>query len=323
MWLLLLVVLGLIFLYRWHRQSLILENLSDKYVFITGCDTGFGNLLAKQLDKRGMKVLAACLTNEGAEDLKKETSSRLQAIILDVTDSKSVSAAAEKVAATVGSKGLWGLVNNAGYALVLAPNEWQKKEDLLKVLNVNLIGMVDVTVHLLPLVRKSKGRIVNVSSSLGRLSIVGGGYCLSKYGVEAFSDSLRRELREFGIKVSIIEPGAFKTPMMSSVDAHLNNLKRLWENLPEETKDCYGKKYYEQFRNGLKALMGTANSRIYEVTNCMEHALTAVHPWTRYSPGWDAKLYYIPVSYLPTMLSDYLLCRSAPKPANEKTSKKY
>ncbi|XP_069614620.1 retinol dehydrogenase 7-like isoform X2 [Ranitomeya imitator] len=317
MWLLLLAVIGLIFLYRWYRQSLILGNLTDKYVFITGCDSGFGNLLAKQLDKRGMKVLAACLTNEGAENLKKETSSRLQTIILDVTDSKSVSAAAEKVAAMVGSKGLWGLVNNAGYALVLAPNEWQKKEDLLKVLNVNLIGMVDVTVHLLPLVRKSKGRIVNVSSSLGRLSAIGGGYCLSKYGVEAFSDSLRRELREFGTKVSIIEPGAFKTPMMFSADAHLNNLKRLWENLPKEIKDCYGKNYYEQFRNGLKALMGTANTRICEVTNCMEHALTAVNPWTRYSPGWDAKLYYIPVSYLPTVLSDYLLCRCAPKPANE------
>ncbi|XP_073519459.1 retinol dehydrogenase 7-like [Phyllobates terribilis] len=322
MWLLLLGVFGLIFLHRWYRQSLILENLNDKYVFITGCDTGFGNLLAKQLDKRGMKVLAACLTDQGAENLKKDTSSRLQTIILDVTDSKSVSSAAERVAATVGSKGLWGLVNNAGYAFVLAPNEWQKKEDLVNVLNVNLIGMVDVTVHLLPLVRKAQGRIVNVSSSLGRISTIGGGYPMSKYGVEAFSDSLRRELCEFGVKVSIIEPGAFLTPMMSSVDAHLNNLKRLWENLTEEIKDSYGKKYYEQFRNGLKALMEGSNTRLYVVANCMEHALTAVHPWTRYSPGWDAKLYYIPVSYLPTVLSDYLLCRSAPKPAKyERTIK--
>ncbi|XP_075190575.1 retinol dehydrogenase 7-like [Anomaloglossus baeobatrachus] len=321
MWLLLLVVLGLI-LYRWYRQSLILENLTDKYVFITGCDSGFGNLLAKQLDKRGMKVLAACLTDQGAESLKKETSRRLQTIILDVTDSKSVSSAAERVAATVGSSGLWGLVNNAGYAFVLAPNEWQTKEDLVKVLNVNLIGLVDVTLHLLPLIRKAQGRIVNVSSALGRLSIVGGGYPISKYGVEAFSDSLRRELCEFGVKVSIIEPGGFQTNMMLSADPHINNLKRLWGNLPEEIKDSYGKKYYEQFGNGLKSLMGTASPRIYKVPNCMEHALTAVHPWTRYAPGWDVKLYYIPVSYLPTVLSDYLLCRSAPKPSsNERPSK--
>ncbi|XP_073525146.1 retinol dehydrogenase 7-like [Phyllobates terribilis] len=322
MWILLLGVFGLIFLYRWYRQSLTLENLTDKYVFITGCDTGFGNLLAKQLDKHGMKVLAACLTDRGAENLKKETSSRLQTIILDVTDSKSVSSAAEMVAATVGHKGLWGLVNNAGYALVLAPNEWQKK-DLLRVLNVNLIGMVDVTLHLLPLVRKAQGRIVNVTSAFGRLSAIGGGYPMSKYAVEAFSDSLRRELREFGVKVSIIEPGAFQTEIVRSVDVHINNLKRLWENLPKEIKDSYGKKYYEQFGNGLKTLLGAASPKLYEVTNCMEHALTAVHPWTRYSPGWDAKLYYIPLSYLPAVLSDYLLCRSAPKPATMKDQAKH
>ncbi|XP_069614614.1 retinol dehydrogenase 7-like [Ranitomeya imitator] len=317
MWLLLLVVFVLIFLYRWHRQSLILENLTDKYVFITGCDSGFGNLLAKQLDKRGMKVLAACLTNQGAENLKKETSSRLQTIILDVTDNKSVSAAAEKVAATVGSKGLWGLVNNAGYAFALAPNEWQKKEDFLKVLNVNLIGMVDVTLNLLPHLRKAKGRIVNVSSVVGRLSYVGGGYSLSKFGVEAFSDSLRRELREFGVKVSIVEPGAFQTMMVLSTDAHVNNLKRLWGNLSTEIKEIYGKQYYEQYENILKSLPKTGSPKIYKVTNCMEHALTAVHPWTRYSPGWDAKLYYIPLSYLPTVLSDYLLAEYAPKPAHK------
>ncbi|XP_073432981.1 17-beta-hydroxysteroid dehydrogenase type 6-like isoform X4 [Dendrobates tinctorius] len=360
MWLLLLVVFCLIFLYRWHRQSLILENLSDKYVFITGCDTGFGNLLAKQLDKRGMKVLAACLTNEGAENLKKETSSRLQAIILDITDSKSVSAAAEKVAATVGSKGLWGLVNNAGCTSVAVPIEWLKKEDFLKVLNVNLIGMVDVTVHLLHLVRKAQGRIVNVSSSLGRLTFpCVSGYSMSKYGVEAFSDALRIELSDFGVKVSIIEPGSFQTRMLLSVDDNINNISRIWNNLPKEIKDSYGKQYYESWSflgssfqthmphsareshllrhtllhichnilstgravwqciNCSKRLPGLAIPRLYEATNCMEHALTAVHPWTRYSPGWDSKLYIIPISYFPTVLSDYLLCRYIPKVAHK------
>ncbi|KAG8536948.1 hypothetical protein GDO81_025363 [Engystomops pustulosus] len=170
---------------------MILDNITGKYVFITGCDTGFGNLLAKQLDKRGMKVLAACLTEDGAENLKKETSSRLQTIILDVTDSKSVSSAAERVSKIVGNEGLWGLVNNAGCMTAFTPNEWQKKEDFVKVINVNLIGMIDVTLHLLPLVRKAQGRIVNVSSVFGRLSTVGGAYCMSKYGVEAFSDTLR------------------------------------------------------------------------------------------------------------------------------------
>ncbi|XP_071991048.1 short-chain dehydrogenase/reductase family 9C member 7-like [Engystomops pustulosus] len=320
MWLLLLVVFLLLFLYRWYRQSMILDNITGKYVFITGCDTGFGSLLAKQLDKRGMKVLAACLTEDGAENLKKETSSRLQTIILDVSDSKSVSSAAERVSKIVGNEGLWGLVNNAGCIVAFTPNEWQKKEDFVKVINVNLIGMIDVTLHLLPLVRKAQGRIVNVSSAVGRLAIVGGAYCMSKYGVEAFSDTLRRELRDFGVKVSIIEPGAFQTTVILSVDFYANQIKQLWENLPTEVKESYGQQYYEQTVKALQALFGTASPKIYKVTNSMEHALTAVYPWTRYSPGWDAKLIYLPLSYLPTVLSDYWLRRFAPKPAHKVTS---
>ncbi|XP_018425091.1 PREDICTED: retinol dehydrogenase 3-like [Nanorana parkeri] len=310
----LLVVLGLILLYRWYRQSHILENLSHKYVFITGCDSGFGNLLAKQLDKRGMKVLAACLTETGAKNLKKETSSRLQTRILDITDSKSVSSAAEWVTAIVKKEGLWGLVNNAGFGVNFGPNEWQTKEDFSKVLNVNLLGTIDVTIHLLHLVRKAQGRIVIVSSGAGRLAVIGGGYCPSKFGLEAFSDSLRREMREFGVKVSIIEPGGFKTPMALAQDIHRNYLTRLWEKLPAQIKESYGEDYYKQSFKALKALTEATSSKLYKVTDCMEHALTAVYPWTRYSPGWDCKLYYLPVSYLPTAISDYLLCRSAPKP---------
>lgn len=89
------------------------------------------------------------------------------------------------------SSGLWGLVNNAGVSVPTAPNEWLTKEEFMKILDINLIGVFDVTVHMLPLVRKAKGRIVNVSSIMGRISYFGGGYCPSKYGVEAFSDSLR------------------------------------------------------------------------------------------------------------------------------------
>lgn len=87
--------------------------------------------------------------------------------------------------------GLWGLVNNAGISVPTAPNEWLTKEDFKKIIDINLLGVVDVTIHMLPLIRRAKGRIVNVASIMGRISLFGGGYCPSKYGVEAFSDSLR------------------------------------------------------------------------------------------------------------------------------------
>lgn len=89
------------------------------------------------------------------------------------------------------SAGLWGLVNNAGRSVPIGPTEWMRLEDFKKVLDVNLIGVIDVTLHFLPLLKKAQGRVVNVASILGRLSITGGGYCISKWGVEAFSDSLR------------------------------------------------------------------------------------------------------------------------------------
>ncbi|KAG8540832.1 hypothetical protein GDO81_030239 [Engystomops pustulosus] len=191
MWLHLLVLVVIIFLYRWYRYSLTLENLSDKYVLITGCDSGFGNQLAKRLDELGMRVLATCLTEQGADNLKKETSSRLQTVILDIANTSSVHSVATWVSNILGEKDLWGLVNNAGTGMPGAPNEWLSREDFAKVLNVNLLGPIDVTLKLLPLLRKSKGRIVNVSSIVGRVTFCGGGYCISKFGVEAFSDSLR------------------------------------------------------------------------------------------------------------------------------------
>ncbi|XP_075447554.1 retinol dehydrogenase 16-like [Ascaphus truei] len=311
MWLPLLVLFALIFLYRWHRQRQTLQNLSDKYVLITGCDTGFGNLLAKQLDRLGLRVLAACLTERGAEDLKKETSSRLQTVILDVSDSKSVSSAAKWVTGTIKGTGLWGLVNNAGILIPMAPNEWLRKDDFRKVLDVNLLGMIDVTLTLLPLIRKAQGRIVNVSSIAGRLSLCGGGYCISKYGVEAFSDSIRKELKPFGVKVSIIAPDFFKTLILDSGRLQ-ENIQRIWSNLPQEIRQCYGVRYFEYNCKFIDVIASRGSSKLTVVTDCMEHALTAVHPQTRYSAGLYAKMFYIPLSYLPTWVADYMLA-SYPK----------
>ncbi|XP_063808545.1 retinol dehydrogenase 16-like isoform X1 [Pseudophryne corroboree] len=314
MWVLLLVLLTVIYLFRWNRNKQILPNLTDKYVLITGCDSGFGNLAAKQLDKRGLHVLAACLSQRGAESLKKETSNRLKTVILDVTDSQSVSSAAKWVAGIVGDKGLWGVVNNAGVAVPTAPNEWLNKEDFSKILNVNLLGVVDVTLKMLPLIRKARGRVVNVASIAGRLTICGGGYCMSKYGVESFSDSIRRELARFGVKVCIIEPGFFMTQM---TDAKLmkENLKNTWTRLPEEIRRSYGLAYYEKFCRTTDHSFSTSSSKLHLVSDSMEHALTAVYPKTRYSAGWDAKLLYLPLSYLPTAITDFLFSIVLPTPA--------
>ncbi|XP_040196895.1 retinol dehydrogenase 16-like [Rana temporaria] len=314
MWLPLLLVMALILLYRWYRQSRLLENLTDKYVFITGCDTGFGYLLAKQLDKHGMRVLAACLTETGSEKLKKETSSRLQTTILDVANTQSVNSAALWVEENVRNKGLWGLVNNAGIGIPTAPNSWLRREDFVKVLNVNLLGMIDVTLCLLPLIRRARGRIINMSSVMGRLAFVGGGYSISRFGVEAFSDSLRRELQPFGVKVCIIEPSSFKTPA-TDIQTTIQSLTDVWAQAPLWAKNSYGQQYFQDYCRFIEYRLSKCDPHINQVTDCIEHALTAVNPWTRYSVGWMTKLYFVPVSYLPTFISDYLLAHPLKTPS--------
>ena len=105
MWLYLVTLVGLYYLLRWYRERQVVSHLQDKHVFITGCDSGFGNLLARVLDRRGMRVLAACLTEQGAEELRNKTSDRLETVILDVTKTESIVAATQWVKERVGNRG--------------------------------------------------------------------------------------------------------------------------------------------------------------------------------------------------------------------------
>ncbi|XP_029315238.1 LOW QUALITY PROTEIN: retinol dehydrogenase 1 [Cottoperca gobio] len=300
---------------RWYiRDSYKVDGFNQKHVFITGCDSGFGNLLARQLDGKGFPVMAACLTEKGASDLEAVTSPRLKTLLLNVTDSASIRRAVEFVSKEVGERGLWGLVNNAGRSVPIGPTEWMQLEDFTKVLDVNLMGVIEVTLKFLPLLKKAKGRVVNVASILGRLSLTGGGYCLSKWGVEAFSDSLRRDMQHFGIKVSIIEPGFFKTAV-TRLDLIEADLRRLWTRLPRDVKDSYGDTYLADYVKAQGFSMSILCSPdISKVTWCMEHALASLFPRTRYAAGWDAKLFWIPLSYLPSFVSDFVINVLLPLP---------
>ncbi|XP_058510063.1 retinol dehydrogenase 1 [Solea solea] len=302
----------------WYiRDSYKVCGFSQKHVFITGCDSGFGNLLARQLDAKGFRVIAACLTEKGAADLSAAASSRLKTIQLNVTDSASIKRAVEFVSREVGERGLWGLVNNAGRSTPIGPIDWLCIEDFTKVLNVNLIGVVDVTLQSLPLLKKAQGRVVNVASILGRLALTGGGYSLSKHGVEAFSDSLRKDMKPFRVKVSIIEPGFFKTAVTQQ-DLIEADLRRLWSLLPQDVKASYGATYLEDYVKAQNFSLGVLCSPdISKVTWCMQHALTACFPRTRYSAGWDAKLLWIPLSYCPSFISDFIIKVILPPPTGE------
>lgn len=121
-----LYILGLValwFVYRWYKESKKVPNKEDKYVYISGCDSGFGNLLAKHLDKLGFRVIAGCYTEKGEDELKKVSSERLTTTHLDVTDSESVSKVAAFIRTLVGQKGTWLHTTRREISGILQQNE--------------------------------------------------------------------------------------------------------------------------------------------------------------------------------------------------------
>uniref|UniRef100_A0A8C6Q6R0 Dehydrogenase/reductase (SDR family) member 9 n=1 Tax=Nothobranchius furzeri TaxID=105023 RepID=A0A8C6Q6R0_NOTFU len=310
----LLYILGLVaawFIYRWYKESKRVPNEGDKYVFITGCDSGFGNNLAKHLDKLGFRVIAGCYTEKGEIELKKVSSERLTTIPLDVTKSESIKKRRVRFSWKVR---LWAVVNNAGVGTPSGPCDWLNVEDYKSMLAVNLNGVIDVTLSVLQLIKKAKGRVVNVASVFGRISPFGGPYCVSKYGVEAFNDSLRLNVAPFGVKVLCIEPGFFKTSM-SDTAVLKSNMKKLWDRLPQETKDDYGPAFLDIMLEQMdERSRQFTDGDLMKVVSCMEHAISALHPRYRYSPGWDAKFFWLPLSYMPSCLVDRFFLRYTPHP---------
>ncbi|XP_068602201.1 dehydrogenase/reductase SDR family member 9 [Brachionichthys hirsutus] len=313
MFLYLLVLVALWFCYRWYKERKRVSNEDDKYVYITGCDTGFGNLLARHLDQLGYRVIAGCYTEKGEVELKKATSDRLTTVHLDVSDSISVRKATSLIQTLVGQKGVWAVVNNAGISLPSSPVDWLTFEDYKPMLAVNLCGVIDVTLNILPLIKMARGRVVNISSVFGRISPFGGPYCVSKYGVEAFNDSLRINMLPYGVKVACVEPGFFKTNV-TDFDATKSNLTKLWDRLPQDVKGAYGEDYLDTFLKHLNRQMQLlTDGDLMKVIDCMEHAIGAVHPRTRYSAGWDAKFLWLPLSYMPTWIFDSFFWKIIPK----------
>ncbi|XP_068165592.1 retinol dehydrogenase 7-like [Antennarius striatus] len=307
-----LFLLGLVvfyYLYRWVRELPRVPDKGNKYVYITGCDSGFGNLLARHLDKQGFRVIAGCFTEKGEVDLKKSCSPNLTTAHLDVRSKESVDNVAAMIEDKVGDLGLWAVVNNAGVAIPTAPHDWLVIDDYKSMLDVNLLGVISVTLSVLPLIKKARGRVVNVASVFGRISATGGPYTISKYGVEAFNDSLRLNMAPFGVKVLCIEPGFFKTNV-TDVSILRKNLKMLWDRMPQEVRDDYGTEFLQKMLGIiLNQVAQMSDGDLMKVVSCMEHAIAATWPRIRYSPGWDAKFFWLPLSYMPSCVSDYVLSR--------------
>uniref|UniRef100_A0A914UTJ2 Uncharacterized protein n=1 Tax=Plectus sambesii TaxID=2011161 RepID=A0A914UTJ2_9BILA len=174
------------FIVRHYLEKLLLPNLEQRHVFVTGCDTGFGHLLALQLAKHNIPVFAGCFTEKGAEELKKKAKSlnqgKIETVQLDVTNQESVDKAFDTVKKSLGSnKGLWALVNNAGAIGTNGPDDWLTVADYQNIMEPNALGVIRVTQKFKSLVKMEKGRIITVASVAGRVPFASAGpYCMSK-----------------------------------------------------------------------------------------------------------------------------------------------
>ncbi|EDV26643.1 uncharacterized protein TRIADDRAFT_54855 [Trichoplax adhaerens] len=221
-----------------------INGIREKYVLVTGCDSGFGLLLTEQLDRLGVKVFAACLLQKSVDEIGQKYSHAIP-FTMNVTDSEDI----RKGVAFVKQKlpeneGLWGVVNNAG-VVGCGYAEWLTRKDFMKVLDVNLLGVIDVTVQFLHLIQKAKGRVVNIGSLLGRHhETFAAPYVVSKFGVLGFSDSLRMEMRPFGVSVHNICPGYFQTGLVRSASDIMRHFEA---TLDKELISRYGKEHMKEY----------------------------------------------------------------------------
>jgi NAD(P)-dependent dehydrogenase (short-subunit alcohol dehydrogenase family) len=205
---------------------------------VTGASTGIGRATALRLDRAGHRVLATVRREEDGSALAGAASERLEPLRLDVTDRESIAATAERLDGG-GDSRLDGLVNNAGTAIA-GPLELLPIDDFREQLEINLVGQVAVTQAMLPALRRARGRIVFVSSIGGRMAFpFNGPYHASKWAIEAVGESLRNELRPWGIEVSLVEPGSVATPIWAKGQARADEFLDSPE-VGEEAARLYG-----------------------------------------------------------------------------------
>ena len=268
---------------------------------ITGSSTGIGRATALRLDRAGFQVFAGVRNRGDAEELEAAGSERLEPVIIDVTDEGTIEATRERIEQVTGGR-LDALVNNAGI-VVAGPLETLEIDSLRRQLDVNVTGQVAVTQAFLPQIRAARGRIVLIASIGGRMALpYMSPYHASKFGLEAIGDSLRQEMKPFGVDVSIVEPGSIKTPFWGK---GTDQIEPMLQAMSPEQRHLYEPRALAAAEGARKAEeRGIAPDR---VAKAIEHALTSSRPKTRYLVGPDARVQAALHKLLPDRLLDRLV----------------
>jgi len=264
------------------------------YVLVTGAASGIGRATALLLARKGFGVYATDMSETGLDDLRSRDN--IEAFKLDITDDSDV----DRVSGAIEGRGagLFALVNNAG---IFNPGPLMElpMERLMQQYNVNVFGTHRITRALFPLLLKSRGRIVNLSSLAGYVATpFSGPYASSKHAIEGWSDALRRELAPLGVKVMVVEPALINTP--------------LWDrDLGGRIEQYRGSMFYEANRKKLEheaAEAKTHGVRPEVVAEAIYRTLIAPNPKPRYLVTNHPVLHRL-VRFLPDRVLDRLLAK--------------
>jgi short-subunit dehydrogenase len=275
-----------------------------KAIVITGASTGIGKACALYLDTLGYRVFAGVRKQADGNNLKKEASERLTPVILDVTSSKSIAEAAGIIEKETGGE-LCGLINNAGLGLGGAL-EMTPVTEIRKLMDVNVIGLLSVTKAFIPMLRKNRGRIINIGSTASLLAAPGASvYSASKFAVRAITDSLRRELQPFGISVILVAPGAVESEIWDKGKTYQEELGKTVES---EIAQLYAPliKFGEKLNKEAKKIPAS------DVAKHVAHALTSGKPKSYYLVGHDVKG-AAKAAKIPRWLLDWMILKRVQK----------
>jgi len=262
-------------------------------VLVTGASSGIGLATAKLLSESGYRVFG------GVRRLSDHAPTAFSEIVLDVSRPESIAAAKLEIETALNGAGLAGLVNNAGLADV-APIEFNPVEKFREVFEVNVFGMVAVTQAFLPLIHRERGRIINIGSIGGMITIpFGATLCASKHAVEALSDCLRLELHAAGIHVTCLQPASINSGSAEKLAAQN---ERTIATLPPEGQRRYG----GVLRRFMKVTLEseTKGSPPSVVAEAVLDVLRAKNPPSRRLVGKDGWLLKFAAKGIPDALRD-------------------
>ncbi len=272
-------------------------SITSKIVLVTGATAGIGRMTALHLAQQGHHVIATGRKPAELAKVKQEAgAAKLDTLLLDVTSNASIEAAVLEVDRLTGGKGLDVLVNNAGFG-VLGPTSEISESEMRRQFETNVFGLMNVTRAFLPKMRERRsGRIINVSSVGGRITLpYFGVYNSTKYAVESLSEALRYELRPFGVDVVLIEPGVIRTNFEATAVSGLGQFA--------STPYAVAVEKYEK----MSKMADRFASNPIVIAKAISRAVRARRPSARYVAPWSTNFVLWMNTLLPTRVWDWAM----------------